>query len=196
MSKTAEKTDPKLWEKVKTEVTKGDKGGKPDQWSARKAQLASSEYKKEGGGYKGEKTADNHLQQWTDEEWGTKSGAESGKTGERYLPKEAREHLTDAEYKRTSAKKRSDTAKGKQFSAQPKDVVEKTAPHRETGKDAKGDGTAHGKGSHGKGSHGKKPAREGSGEAPSKAELYERAKAKDIPGRSKMSREELVKALG
>ena len=173
MSKTAEKSDPKLWEKVKAEVTKGDKGGKPDQWSARKAQLASSEYKKEGGGYEGEKTADNHLQQWTQEEWGTKSGKESGKTGERYLPKEAREHLSDAEYKRTSAKKRKDTAKGKQFSAQPKDVADKTSHHRETGH-----------------------ADHGAGDAPSKAALYEQAKAKDIPGRSKMSREELIKALG
>ena len=133
MSKTAEKTDPKLWEKVKEEVTKGDKGGKPDQWSARKAQLASAEYKKEGGGYKGKKTADNHLQQWSNEDWGTKSGAESGKTGERYLPKEAREHLTDAEYKQTSDKKRRDTAKGEQHSAQPKAVAEKPAAHRKTG---------------------------------------------------------------
>ena len=171
MSKTAEKSDPKLWEKVKTAVTKGDKGGKPNQWSARKAQLASSEYKKEGGGYEGEKTSDNHLQQWTEEEWGTKSGKESGQTGERYLPKDAREHLSDAEYKRTSAKKRSDTAKGKQFSAQPKDVADKTSHHRETGHNHDGG-------------------------APSKAALYEQAKAKNIPGRSKMSRDELAKALG
>ena len=55
MAKTADKTDPKLWEKVKTDVTKGDKGGKPGQWSARKAQLAVNEYKHEGGGYKGKK---------------------------------------------------------------------------------------------------------------------------------------------
>ena len=136
MSKTAEKTDPKLWDKVKADVTKGDKGGKPNQWSARKAQLATSEYKKEGGGYKGEKTPDNHLQQWADEDWGTKSGAESERTGERYLPKQARAHLSDAEYQRTSAKKRSDTAKGKQFSAQPEDVAAKTKGHRRTGKQA------------------------------------------------------------
>ena len=55
MSTTAEKTDPKLWDKVKTKVTKGDKGGKPGQWSARKAQLAVHDYKAEGGGYKGNK---------------------------------------------------------------------------------------------------------------------------------------------
>ncbi len=128
-AKTADKTDPALWDKVKAEVTEGDKGGKPGQWSARKAQLAVNEYKHEGGGYEGGKSPDNHLAQWTREEWGTKSGAESGKTGERYLPKEAREALTDQEYKRTTAKKRADTAKGKQFSAQPKDVAAKTAPH-------------------------------------------------------------------
>ncbi len=127
MAKTAEKTDPKLWDKVKQKVTTGDKGGKPGQWSARKAQLAVSDYKSEGGSYKGKKSADNHLSQWTKEDWGTKSGKESGKTGERYLPKQAREKLSDSEYARTTAKKRADSAKGKQFSAQPKDVARKTA---------------------------------------------------------------------
>jgi hypothetical protein len=87
MTETAEKSDPKLWEKVKAKVTKGSRGGKPGQWSARKAQLATHEYQAAGGGYVGEKARDNSLQQWTDEDWGTKSGAESGKSGERYLPK-------------------------------------------------------------------------------------------------------------
>ncbi len=130
MSKTAKKADPALWDKVKQEVTEGDKGGKPGQWSARKAQLAVNEYKHEGGGYEGPKTADNHLTEWGREDWGTKSGEQSGATGERYLPKQARAALSDAEYKRTTAKKRADTAKGKQFSAQPKDVAQKTAAFR------------------------------------------------------------------
>ncbi len=130
MAKTAEKTDPKLWDKVKKTVTEHDKGGKPGQWSARKAQMAVQEYKAEGGGYAGEKSPDNHLTQWTEEEWGTKSGKQSGKTGERYLPKQARESLSDSEYQRTTAKKRADTAKGKQFSAQPPDVAKKTAAAR------------------------------------------------------------------
>ncbi len=134
MAGTADRTDPKLWDKVKTEVTEGDKGGKPGQWSARKAQLAVNEYKHEGGGYQGEKPADNHLVEWQREDWGTKSGEESGKTGERYLPKTAREALTDGEYQRTTAKKRADSAKGMQFSAQPKDVAKKTAPHRGGGR--------------------------------------------------------------
>src|ERR1700712_5205056 len=94
MSSTAAKTDPVLWEKVKSEVTGEGKGGKPGQWSARKAQLATLIYKREGGGYEGQKSQDNHLTEWTHEEWGTKSGAESGRTGERYLPKQARKSLS------------------------------------------------------------------------------------------------------
>src|ERR1700749_5031298 len=45
MTGSAERTNPKLWNEVKTKVTDGSKGGKPGQWSARKAQLAVSEYK-------------------------------------------------------------------------------------------------------------------------------------------------------
>lgn len=66
MSTTAQKTDPALWEQVKAQVTAGDKGGKPGQWSARKAQLASHQYRQRGGGYRGEKRKDNGLQQWSD----------------------------------------------------------------------------------------------------------------------------------
>ena len=74
------------------------------------------------------------LKKWTKEEWGTKSGKNStqGKkaTGERYLPKRARAALSAKEYARTSAKKRADTAKGKQLSKQPKGIAKKTARHR------------------------------------------------------------------
>ena len=130
MAATAKKNDPELWEKVKAEITAGDKGGSPGQWSARKAQLAVQEYKRRGGTYSGRKTKDNHLLRWEQEEWGTKSGKPSGETGERYLPKEAREAISDEEYRRSTAKKRADTKKGKQFSPQPADVAAKTATHR------------------------------------------------------------------
>ena len=74
------------------------------------------------------------LDSWTKEEWGTKSGKNStqGKnaTGERYLPKKARESLTDEEYNRSTAKKRAAIRKGKQFSKQPDDVAKKSARHR------------------------------------------------------------------
>ncbi len=130
MASSAERTDPALWERVKHEVTEGDKGGNAGEWSARKAQMAVQRYKAEGGGYKGRKAADNHLAQWTREEWGTKSGEASKETGERYLPKRARAALSDQEYTRTTAKKRADTAKGKQFSAQPAEIAAKTADAR------------------------------------------------------------------
>lgn len=191
MSGTAKKTDPKLWEKVKTQVTKSEKGGKAGQWSARKAQIATAEYKKEGGGYAGKKAADNHLQQWTDEEWGTKSGQESGKTGERYLPKKARESLTDKEYAASTAKKRADTRKGKQFSKQPKAAAEKAAAAREDGQSAakaSGKGASSGTGS-GKGS-GKT-----SGKSETKAELMRKARAQNVPGRSRMSKAQLEHAV-
>ena len=162
MSETAEKTDPKLWEAVKDEVTAGAKGGRKGQWSARKAQLAVAEYKKRGGGYKGGKDDDNSLHQWTEEDWGTKSGKESGETGERYLPKAAREALSDEEYRRTTAKKRADTRKGRQFSAQPGDVAKKTRAHRDHRM---------------------------------KEQLYAEAKKRDIPGRSTMTKAQLLDAL-
>jgi hypothetical protein len=133
MAGAAEKADPKLWDRVKKEVTGSEKGGRKGQWSARKAQLAVSEYKKKGGGYKDAKKADNRLSQWTEEDWGTKSGRTSRSTGERYLPRKAREKLSDAEYSRTTAKKRKDTAKGEQFSRQPADVAKKSAGARKTG---------------------------------------------------------------
>ncbi len=162
MSSTAEKSDPDLWETVKDEVTAGDKGGNAGQWSARKAQLAVTQYKKRGGGYVGQKDPDNHLHQWTEEEWDTKSGKESSETGERYLPKEARDALSDDEYARTTAKKRADTKRGEQHSAQPHDIARKTAHARDHRM---------------------------------KAELYEEAKKRDIPGRSKMNKAELLDAL-
>lgn len=131
MSETATRTDPKLWERVKAEVTAGGKGGKAGEWSARKAQLAVAEYKRRGGGYVGRKDADNALRQWTAEDWGTGSGKPSGETGERYLPKRARAALSDQEYARTTARKRADTRQGRQFSAQPADVAAKTRPFRD-----------------------------------------------------------------
>lgn len=133
MAKTAKKTDPDLWDDVKREVTAGDKGGRKGQWSARKAQLATQAYQERGGGYEGEKSKENSLQEWQDEDWGTGSGKKSTETGERYLPKAARESLSDEEYSRTTEKKRRDTKKGRQFSGQPKDVRRKTARHRNGG---------------------------------------------------------------
>lgn len=130
MPASAQRTDPALWEKVKAEVTREGKGGKPGQWSARKAQRAVSAYKAAGGGYRGGKDRDNSLEQWQREQWGTRSGEESLRSGERYLPRKARERLSEAEYDRSTAKKRADSRKGKQFSRQPPDVAKKAAAAR------------------------------------------------------------------
>lgn len=70
------------------------------------------------------------LKDWSKQDWGTKSGKKSSDTGERYLPKAARESLSDSEYAATTAAKRKDKAAGKQHSAQPKKIAEKTAKFR------------------------------------------------------------------
>jgi len=45
-------THPTLRKRLFKKITAGTKGGKPGQWSARKAQLLAKEYKAAGGGYK------------------------------------------------------------------------------------------------------------------------------------------------
>lgn len=127
---TAKRDDPELWERVKAKVTRGTKGGKAGQWSARKAQFSVAEYQRLGGGYIGPKSPRNALAKWTHEEWGTKSGKASLKTGERYLPKAAREALTASEYAETTRAKRAGLRRGEQFTAQPERVARKTAKYR------------------------------------------------------------------
>jgi hypothetical protein len=129
------RSDEPKWKRIVASVKAGDKGGNPGQWSARKAQLATQRYKKSGGGYSGPKTeAQKSLSKWTKEDWGTKSGKPStqGKkaTGERYLPKKAREALSPQEYSATSKAKRAGIKAGKQFVKQPKAIAKKAAKYR------------------------------------------------------------------
>ena len=79
------------------------------------------------------KKSQRSLRSWTKQDWGTKSGKKSSETGERYLPKAARESLTPAEYAATTRKKRADTRKGKQHSQQPKNIAKKTRQYRRVG---------------------------------------------------------------
>jgi len=125
------RTNEALWEKSKA-AAKAKMGGKH---SARAMQLAGKIYKEKGGAYTGEKTsAQKSMSKWTKEDWGTKSGKNSTvgakATGERYLPKKARESLTPAEYAATTKAKRAGTAAGKQFVKQPKRIATKTAKFR------------------------------------------------------------------
>jgi hypothetical protein len=45
-------TKPGMRKRLFNAIKAGSKGGRPGQWSARKAQLLASRYKKAGGGYK------------------------------------------------------------------------------------------------------------------------------------------------
>ena len=45
-------TKPGMRKRLFKRIMAGSKGGKPGQWSARKAQILAREYKKAGGGYK------------------------------------------------------------------------------------------------------------------------------------------------
>ena len=72
------------------------------------------------------------LKKWTKQDWRTKSGKPSAKTGERYLPAKAIKSLSSSEYAATTRAKRKGTKAGKQHVAQPKGVAKKTARFRRT----------------------------------------------------------------
>ncbi len=89
----AVKSNPKLWERLKKSVMKGSKGGPSGKWSARKAQLLVSKYKKSGGKFKGKKSNCNSLTKWSKEQWGYVGKPKQS----RYLPKKVRKMLTKRE---------------------------------------------------------------------------------------------------
>ena len=45
-------TKPAMRKRLFKQIKAGGKGGKPGQWSARKAQMLAKQYKAKGGGYK------------------------------------------------------------------------------------------------------------------------------------------------
>jgi Family of unknown function (DUF5872) len=118
-------SNPELRERIKKRVLAGGKGGKPGQWSARKAQMVAQQYKKAGGGYKsGPSKSQKSLKRWTKQEWRTPSGKPSVQgpkaTGEVYAPKKAIERLRSSPggmQKLVSATraKRAALQKGEQF---------------------------------------------------------------------------------
>ncbi len=117
---SANYTRPELRDKIKQNVTAGDKGGRPGQWSARKAQLVAHEYEAEGGGYKQPRNpAQQSLKTWGDEHWHTADGEQAiqGNTTHRYLPDAAWDKLSPAEKKATDRKKVAGSQQGKQFVA-------------------------------------------------------------------------------
>ncbi|MBA2443664.1 MAG: hypothetical protein H0V53_14895 [Rubrobacter sp.] len=116
-------THPDMRERIKEEIKASGKGGEPGQWSARKAQLLTQEYERQGGGYTGRPSeSQKSLRQWTEEEWQTREGkAEARKDGEtkRYLPKEAWEKMSEDEKEAAEKRKREASREGQQYVENP-----------------------------------------------------------------------------
>ena len=53
VNKAGNYTKPTMRKSLFNRIKAGGKGGSPGQWSARKAQMVASAYKKAGGGYRG-----------------------------------------------------------------------------------------------------------------------------------------------
>lgn len=121
--KTAQRTNPQLWELCKYDAIE-KMGGK---FSARAMQYAVKLYKERGGKYIGEKNPENSLVKWTKEDWGYVGKDHHS----RYLPKDARDHLTRGEKAATSRAKNKGTEEGKQWVPQPKSIADKTKKYRE-----------------------------------------------------------------
>lgn len=114
------RTDEAKWKRIVASVKAGSKGGKPGQWSARKAQIATLRYKKSGGKYSGPKTkAQKSLTKWTNEKWRTSDGKPAIRKGgtRRYLPDAAWKRLSASEKAATNKAKVEGSKKGKQFVA-------------------------------------------------------------------------------
>lgn len=127
-------TKPELRERIKKRIMAGSRGGKPGQWSARKAQLVALEYKKAGGGYSGSKSSKQQsLSKWTKEKWRTSDRKPAERAGgtTRYLPDKAWSKLSPAEKAATNRKKQEGSRKGKQF-------VSNTPAAKRAGKQARG----------------------------------------------------------
>jgi len=111
-------TKPELRESIKKRIMAGSRGGRPGQWSARKAQLVAQEYRRAGGGYRGKPgKTQRSLRKWTRERWTTSDGKPALRKGRmtRYLPAAAWKRLSPEQRRATIAKKLSGDKKGRQF---------------------------------------------------------------------------------
>jgi hypothetical protein len=125
---STKRTKESMWKRIVASVKAGGKGGRPGQWSARKAQLATTRYKKAGGGYKGKKSSSNKLSKWSKQKWDYVSKGDKKKPRKkrgRYLPESVRKSLSPSEKSATNRKKRAASAKGKQKAKYSKKVAGK-----------------------------------------------------------------------
>ena len=125
---SAKKTKEAMWKRIVASVKAGGKGGRPGQWSARKAQLATSKYKKAGGGYRGKKSSSNKLTKWSKQKWDYVSKGDKKKPKSkrgRYLPESVRKSLSSSEKSATNRRKKAATVKGKQKAKYTKKIAAK-----------------------------------------------------------------------
>ena len=125
---SAKKTQPAKWKRIVASVKAGSKVGRPGQWSARKAQIATARYKKAGGGYKGKKSSKNSLSKWSKQKWDYVSKGDEKKPRAkrgRYLPEKVRKSLSKSEKAATNRRKRAASKKGKQKAKYSKKVARK-----------------------------------------------------------------------
>lgn len=127
------RTNPKLWEKIRSSIKKGSVGGPSGTWNARKAQIAVNRYKAAGGKYKGRKSSKNSLVIWTREKW----GYIDGKRGNRYLPEKIRKRLTPIEKRAENRRKHLATKRGQQRAKYSKSVAQKMQRRRPKPKSTK-----------------------------------------------------------
>ena len=105
---SSHRSNPILWKRIQQQVLHGSKGGLPNKWSARKAQLAVAIYKNKGGTYIGSKPSCNSLAKWSKEKWNyINPKSHSG----RYLPEVVRKHLSKKEKQIENKKKGSKRGK-------------------------------------------------------------------------------------
>ena len=99
MNEAGNYTKPTMRKRLFERIKAGGKGGRPGQWSARKAQMLAAAYKKaadteiEKEESMALRKSQKSLRRWTKQKWRTKSGKPSTQgpkaTGERYLPEKA-----------------------------------------------------------------------------------------------------------
>jgi hypothetical protein len=127
-------TQPAMRERLKNRIMAGSRGGRPGQWSARKAQLLAQEYRKAGGGYRTGKPSRKQraLKKWTRERWRTSDGKPAGRNGKmrRYLPDAVWKKLTPSQRRATNKKKLMGDKIGKQFVRNTETVAEISAKYR------------------------------------------------------------------
>jgi hypothetical protein len=112
----SEKSNPKLWARLKTNVQKSDKGGPKGKWSARKSQILVKKYVSHGGKFKGSRSKCNSMHKWTREKWDYVSPSSRKTKKGRYLPEVIRKTLTSREKRSENRRKASQRGKWSPYS--------------------------------------------------------------------------------